>query len=104
MPSFETEVDVDVDDFYHECDRRDKKELIDLVVSDAECDRDLKEYLKDSLEGEFGSDVLSIVADGRETFDQMLFKKSLSALDKNYHCLPNELVEQVIKLAEKFTI
>jgi hypothetical protein len=104
MPSFETEVDVDVDDFYHECDRRDKKELIDLVVSDVECDRDLKEYLKDSLEGEFGSDVLSIVADGRETFDQMLFKKSLSALDKNYHCLHYVLVEQVIKLEEIFTI
>ena len=32
MPEFETYVDVDVDDFFHECSSREKEELIDILV------------------------------------------------------------------------
>lgn len=34
MPEFETYVDVDVDDFWTECSKREKEELIDLLVED----------------------------------------------------------------------
>ena len=47
-------------------------------------------------------DPYGTISTGNESFDQVRFKKSLYALDKNYHCLPNELIEQINKLAEKF--
>ena len=34
MPDFETWVDVDVDDFYHECSDREKKELAEMLIED----------------------------------------------------------------------
>jgi hypothetical protein len=104
MPNFETYVDVDADDFYKECNRREKKELIDLISSECEDDSDLKDYLIESIGYESDEEMGSMSSNGRETFDHLLFKKSLLALDKQYHCLPNELVEQVNKLAEKFRI
>lgn len=104
MPNFETYVDVDVDDFYSECSRGERKELIDLIAGDCEDDSDLKEYLIESIEYESDNGMGLISSNGKETFDQILFKQSLFALDKQYHCLPNELVEQVNKLAEKFRI
>jgi hypothetical protein len=34
MPDFETWVDVDVDDFYHECNDREKRELAKMLIED----------------------------------------------------------------------
>jgi hypothetical protein len=34
MPDFETWVDIDVDDFYHECSDREKKELAEMLIED----------------------------------------------------------------------
>ena len=34
MPDFETWVDVDVDDFYYECNDREKKELAEMLIDD----------------------------------------------------------------------
>jgi len=34
MPDFETYVDIDVDDFYFECNDREKKELAELLIED----------------------------------------------------------------------
>ena len=101
MPKFDH--DIDVSDFYHECSRRDKRELIDLISDDSSTDTDLRNYViasididSEDFEGE------RVISTGRKTFDQLEFKKSLYSLDKNYHCLPNELIEQVNALAENF--
>ena len=34
MPDFETYVDIDVDDFYFECNDREKKELAEMLIED----------------------------------------------------------------------
>jgi hypothetical protein len=34
MPEFDTYVDVDVDEFWTECSKREKEELIDILVED----------------------------------------------------------------------
>lgn len=32
MPEFSTEIDIDVDEYWYECSKREKDELIDLLV------------------------------------------------------------------------
>ena len=34
MPDFETQVDIDVDDFYFECNDRERKELAEMLIED----------------------------------------------------------------------
>ena len=34
MPDFETWVDIDVDDFYFECNDRERKELAEMLIED----------------------------------------------------------------------
>ena len=34
MPDFETWVDIDVDDFYFECNDRERKELSEMLIED----------------------------------------------------------------------
>jgi len=86
MPRFsdyqevDVEMNIDVDEFYEEMDRSERKEMYQLLI---------KGGYVDGLED----------PSGRSSWE---FDEAIIKLKANYHSLPNEDVDLIIKLAKRF--
>jgi hypothetical protein len=50
MPDFSTEIDIDVDEFWDECSKSEKKELIDLLVEEGHVTRVPNSSINDEIQ------------------------------------------------------
>ena len=105
MPDFSTEVDIDPSEFVSECNRREKIELIDLVIEECSDDLELnKELIKSIREHNppNSSLMISSCISSNNTFMHDEFLGSLVKISEAYHRLPNEDIEKINDLAKRF--
>ena len=84
MPSFDANVDVDVDDFISQCNKREINEIIDILIGDGYLPQYLKTKNTSSFLGikfseklnELGNHYLRISREDEEVLEK-LFKKYL---------------------------
>jgi len=105
MPDFSTEVDIDPSDFVSECSRREKINLIGLVVEECADDSELKKELIKSIREHFPQSSSAIIGSGissDNTFMHDEFLGSLAKLSEAYYRLSNEDIEKINELAKRF--
>jgi len=88
MPEFETYVDVDVDEFWSMCSRREKESLIDSLVDDGWVIRTLPK-------GSNPEDSLPSIPD-------LEWQESLNVLSRNRNFISVEDEELIKKIAKKY--
>jgi oligoribonuclease (3'-5' exoribonuclease) len=105
MPDFSTDVDIDPSDFVSECSKREKIELIDLVVEECADNLDLKKELIKSISEYFpqsSSEIIGSAISANNTFMHDEFLGSLLKLSEAYYRLSNEDIEKINELAKRF--
>jgi uncharacterized protein YnzC (UPF0291/DUF896 family) len=105
MPDFSTEVDIDPSDFVSECSRREKINLIGLVVEECADDSELKKELIKSIRDHFpqsSNEIIDSVTSSKNTFMHDEFLDSLAKLSEAYYRLPNEDIKKINELAKRF--
>jgi len=105
MPDFSTEVDIDPSEYVSECSKREKKELVDLIIEECSEDTDLKQELLSSIAEHFGESGSAIIESIRSTPGSIMhdeFIDSLIKLSNAYYSLSNEDTEKINELAKRF--
>lgn len=105
MPDFSTEVDIDPSEFLSECSKREKKELVDLIVEECSGDTDLKQELLSSIAEHFevsGTAIIESIRSSSGTIMYDEFIDSLIKLSNAYYSLSNEDIEKINELAKRF--
>jgi uncharacterized protein YnzC (UPF0291/DUF896 family) len=105
MPDFSTNVDIDPSEFVSECSRREKIELIDLVVEECADDSELKKELIKSIREHFpqsSQEIIDPAISSNNTFMHDEFLGSLAKLSEAYYRLSNEDIEKINELAKSF--
>jgi hypothetical protein len=82
MPTFENEIDIDVDDFISSCSKDEIKEMIEILKEDYK--EEIKEYIKP------------------KTFLEELFLNNLDKIKNNYLSLSQEEIEFLEKISKRF--
>ena len=85
MPTFENEIDIDVDDFISSCSKDEIKEMIEI----------LKEEYKEEVKEEIGYIK-------PKTFLEELFLNNLDKIKNNYLSLSQEEIEYLEKISKRF--
>jgi len=85
MPTFENEIDIDVDDFISSCSKDEIKEMIEI----------LKEEYKEEVKEEIGYIK-------PKTFLEELFLNNLDKIKNNYLSLSQEEIEYFEKISKRF--
>ena len=88
MPEFETYVDVDVDEFWSMCSRREKESLIDSLVDDGW-------VIRTSPKGSNPEEHLPSIPD-------LEWQESLNILSQNRNLISVEDEELIKKIAKKY--
>lgn len=88
MPEFETYVDVDVDEFWSMCSRREKESLIDSLVDDGW-------VIRTSPKGSNPEEHLPSIPD-------LEWQESLNVLSQNRNLISVEDEELIKKIAKKY--
>ena len=88
MPEFETYVDVDVDEFWSMCSRREKESLIDSLVDDGS-------VIRTSPKGSNPEEHLPSIPD-------LEWQESLNVLSQNRNLISVEDEELIKKIAKKY--
>jgi hypothetical protein len=86
MPRFDTEVDVEVEDFYNSCSKSEKKEIAELVIDD-------------ELANPLDDDVAEVKSMGIQHDNYI---ESLNKLSSLYFSLSLEEIEKIIELSKKY--
>jgi len=85
MPTFENEIDIDVDDFISSCSKDEIKEMIEI----------LKDEYKEEVKEEIGYIK-------PKTFLEELFLNNLDKIKNNYLSLSQEEIEYLEKISKRF--
>lgn len=105
MPEIESYSDIDPDDFWKACSRREKKETIDIVVEACSENEDLKSKFFESLDLYFPDESRSIqnsLNTGYSSISLDEFHSSLIKLGTAYFRLSNEDIDRINELAKRF--
>ena len=105
MPDFSTEADIDPSDFVNQCSKREKKELVDLIIEECSEDTDLERELLNSIAEHFEESGSAIIESIRTTPGTIMhdeFIDSLIKLSNAYYSLSNEDTEKINELAKRF--
>lgn len=100
MPEFEASVDVEVYEIIDACSRREKLELVGLVIEECQSDSEMERVLKKSLDEHFPG--TNIDVQSGISYDQELFLSSLKALASSYYQLSNETIESINSIAKPY--
>jgi hypothetical protein len=101
MANFEAWVDVDPDDYWREMSKREKKEMIGILVEEASEDNDLMDSLKENL-SEYSKGKAALIFSSDASYDQIDFEKSLAALQGAYYSLSKEKIDQINEIAKLY--
>jgi predicted restriction endonuclease len=105
MPEIEAFADIDPDEFFSACSRREQKDLIDIVVEESTENTDLQDQLFQSLAEHYPEKRDEIHESLRETYSSIMrdeFITSLVKLGEAYYQLSNEDIEKINELAKRF--
>jgi uncharacterized protein YnzC (UPF0291/DUF896 family) len=105
MPEIEALADIDPDDFWNECNTREKKDMIDVVVEACSESEALKSKFIESLDEHFPDLVKSVTDSCRMEYTSIgleEFHSSLEKLGQAYFRLSNEDIDRINELAKRF--
>jgi len=105
MPEIESYSDIGPDDFWRACSKREKKDMVDIVVEACSKNEDLKSMFFESLDTHFPDSAKCIKSEcGAGYYSIMLdeFNSSLEKLGEAYFRLSNEDIDKINQLAKRF--
>ena len=105
MPEIEALADIDPDDFWRQCNIREKKDMIDVVVEGCSDLEVLKSKLIESLDVHFPDLAKSVTQACRTEYTSLGLEQFYSSLEKlggAYFRLSNEDIDRINELAKRF--
>lgn len=105
MPEIESFADIDPDDFFSSCSKREKKELVGLIVEESTTDTEIQKELFACLEEHYPEkldEVRESLGIEHSSIMRDEFISSLFKLGEAYYRLSNEDIEKINELAKRF--